>query len=109
VNTTTPNSNIVNISIVNTSSDNIYTLTDKQQEFLYKLKEYILRKDDTESIHWIRPYPPTTHRTIYKPIEFIDSIVEKKWYDDRDKNELNDMREFWLLYIGRNEWMNVEN
>lgn len=104
MNTTTPNSNIVN-----TSSDNTYTLTDKQIEFLYKLKEYILRKGDTESIHWIRPYPPTTHRTIYSPIEFIDSIVENQHYDDRDKDELNDMREFWLLYIGRNEWLNVEN
>ena len=76
-----------------------YPLSDKQTKYLHKLKEYLLSKGYIEKVQWIRPTPPPTHCTIYSPIEKIDRMLKEGKYSEIDKDEMNGLREFYMLAL----------
>ena len=74
-----------------------YKLSDKHITYLHKLKDYLLSKGYIDEVQWIRPTPPPTHCTIYCPIEKIDRMLKEGTYNETDKDEMNGLREFYLL------------
>ena len=77
--------------------DTTYDLSDTQKELLYKIQDYLIKKDYIGEVKWISPNPPPTHHRVVHPLKKILRILHNEYYDEKDKQELNRLREFYTL------------
>ena len=78
-------------------------LSDTQIDLLHKIQDYLIAKDYIESVGWIKGSPPV-YCKVDQPIKKIHRILHNGYYDEKDKKELNGLREFYMLSM-----KNVEN
>jgi len=74
-----------------------YKLSDNQKQYLYKLRTYLIQKEYRDKVEWISPNPPPTHHIIHNPIKKIERIFIEEKYTQDDKEEMNKLREFYIL------------
>jgi len=102
--------------------DTTYDLSDTQKELLYKIQDYLIKKDHIGEVIWISPNPPTVHKVVH-PLKKILRILHNGYYDEKDKPDLNGLRGFYTIvmtnvdkssyykkqYSDDNSWLNTDN
>lgn len=97
-------------------------LSDTQIDLLHKIQDYLIAKDSIESVGWIKGSPPV-YCKVSQPIKKIHRILHNGYYDEKDKKELNALREFYMLatinvdkspyykkqYSDDNDWLNTDD
>ena len=97
-------------------------LSDTQIDLLHKIQDYLISKDYVDSVAWVKGTPPV-YCKVDEPIKKIHRILLMGIYDERDKKELNGLREFYMLskknvdkspyykkqFIDNNYWINTRN
>lgn len=71
-------------------------LSDTQIDLLHKIQDYLISKDYIESVGWIKGSPPV-YCIVFQPIKKIHTILHNGYYGERDKKELNGLREFYMM------------
>lgn len=83
---------------MNTDPYTRYHLYDNQKELLYKIQDYLIETNWIEKIRWTKGNPPVEY-TVFHPVEKIVRMLNDGYYYEYDKNELNGLREFYILCI----------
>ena len=79
-------------------SDTTYDLSDTQKELLHKIQDYLIKKDHIGKVEWLSPNPLTYH-IVYHPLKKILRILHNEYYDEKDKHDLNRLREFYTIVM----------
>lgn len=99
-----------------------YPLSDTQRELLHKIQAYLIKKDYIGEVKWGAPYSSFGHRVVH-PLKKILRILLDGYYDDKDKPDLNGLREFYIIsmtnvdkspyykkeYNDDHSWLNTDN
>lgn len=78
------------------NTNTTYDLSDTQKQLLYKIQDYLIKKDYIGEVEWVRPNPPVYCRVVH-PLKKILRILHNEYYDEKDKPDLNGLREFYTL------------
>lgn len=105
------------------NNNTTYDLSDTQKELLYKIQDYLIEKDCIGKVTWIRPNSQTFCKVVH-PLKKILRILHNEYYDEKDKKDLNALREMYMLattnvdkspYYKKqysddsNDWLNTDN
>ena len=71
-------------------------LSDTQIDLLHKIQDYLISKDYTESVSWVKGTPPVYYKVSH-PIQKLYRVLRNGYYDERDKKGLNGLRQFYML------------
>lgn len=72
-----------------------YDLSDTQKQLLYKIQDYLIKKDYIDKVEWISA--THSHRTVIHPLKKVLRVLHNEYYDEKDKVQLNGLREFYIL------------
>jgi len=111
-----------NPTTISKSTTTYTVLSDTQIDLLHKIQDYLIYKDYIESVGWIKGSPPV-YCKVSQPIKKLHRILHNGYYDERDKKELNGLREFYMMaqinvdkspyykkqYTDDNDWLNTDN
>ena len=78
------------------NNNTTYDLSDTQIELLYKIQYYLIEKGCKEKVTWIRPNSQTFCKVIH-PLKKILRILDNEYYYEKDKKDLNALKEFYML------------
>jgi len=71
-------------------------LSDTQIDLLHKIQDYLIEKDCIEKVVWIRPNSQTFCKVVH-PLKKVLRILHNEYYDEKDKKDLNGLREMYML------------
>lgn len=123
MNTTTTQMSKMSNQMSKMSNTTHTVLSDTQIELLYKIQDYLIKKEYVESVEWIRPNSQTFCKVVH-PLKKILRILHNEYYDEKDKKDLNALREMYMLattnvdkspYYKKqysddsNDWLNTDN
>ena len=100
------------------NTNTTYDLSDTQKELLYKIQDYLIKKDYIGEVE----LPPPYHRVVH-PLKKILRVLHNEYYNEKDKHDLNGLREFYMIvmtnvdkssyykkqYSDDHSWLNTDN